>query len=126
LIKKIQVSEKANDIRVLELVKFHLLDEIKKDKEMKVGGRDYVRRLEAMERRLRGALIDKDNLVDNLSKELERAKVNEQQVKQAQQVITQEQEAAKKAGKTSIKLDIQKEDKKNKKQSPPPPPPGNP
>lgn len=126
LIRKIENSEKAKEFRVLELVKLHLGDQAKADKETKVGGSDYIQRLEALERRLRGALIDKDSLVENLNNELKRAKVDEQQISAVKEVITQEQEAAKKEGKSSIKLDIMKEEQPKQQDTQPPPPPGNP
>lgn len=125
LIKKIEVSEKAKDVRVLELVKFHLADEAKKDKEAKVGGSDYLERLEAMERRLRSALIAKDGLIETLNQELKKVNVGEEQISKAQKVITQEQEALKKGSKSSIKVETG-EDETPQKRTAPPPPPGSP
>ncbi|MCF8721127.1 DUF4124 domain-containing protein [Nitrospina gracilis] len=122
LIKKIEISETAKSVPVLEQVKFHLMDEAKADKETKVGGGDYLQRLEDMERRLKSALIAKDGFVKTLTKELEKAKVGDKMVSEMQKVIEQEEEIAKQTRPSSIKVEeVGKEKPEASGQVPPPP-----
>ncbi len=122
LIKKIEITEAAKSVPVFNTVKFHLMDEAAADKETKVGGKDYLERLADMERRLKSALIAKDEFVETLSKELEKAKVDEKLVAEMQKVIEQEEEIAKQTRPSSIKVEeVGKEKPKPTGQVPPPP-----
>ncbi|CCQ91033.1 exported hypothetical protein [Nitrospina gracilis 3/211] len=122
LIKKIEITEAAKSVPVLNTVKFHLADEAAADKETKVGGKDYLERLADMERRLKSALMAKDEFVETLSKELEKAKVDEKLVAEMQKVIEEEEEIAKQTRPSSIKVEeVGKKKPKPTGQVPPPP-----